>query len=160
MRIESICDCCSTFFQSHSALYRYIKSRYNALGKITIAEMGSNLSFVKPVFCSTAKLSASGLGLTFRDWSYTTTLITFDLAILPSIGNSHTFVYLNIGCGVSLVDNIWLAKKHLSQKINTMLVPLKVRGIGASRHKLEVFAPTAFYVPGFDWGGSKIYAYI
>lgn len=101
-----MCDCYSTFFQSHFALYRYIKSRCNALGKITIAEMGSNPSFIKPVFCSAAKLSVSGSGLTFKDWGYITTLITFDPAILPSIGNSHTLICLNTGCGVSLVDNI------------------------------------------------------
>lgn len=50
MGIESICDCCSTFFQSCSAFYRYIKLGCNALEKITIAEMNSNPPFIKPIF--------------------------------------------------------------------------------------------------------------
>lgn len=59
-----------------------------------------------------------------------------------------------------MVDKAWLTKKHLSQKISTMPVLLKVRGIGVSRHKSEEFAFTALYMPGLDQKGSEIYACI
>ena len=39
-----------------------------------------------------------------------------------------------------------------------MPVPLKVRGIGASRHKSEEFALTALYMPGLDREGLEVYA--
>lgn len=39
-----------------------------------------------------------------------------------------------------------------------MLVPLKVRGIGASRHKLEKFVLTALYIPGLDQRSTEVYA--
>lgn len=88
------------------------------------------------------------------------TSIIFDSAILPGIGNPDTLVYLDTGYRVSLVDKTWLAKKHLFQKIRTILVPLKVRGIGASRHELKKFALTALYMPGLDKRGSKVYSCI
>ena len=114
VRIESICDCCSTSFQSYSTLYRHIKSGYNTLEKIAVAEAGSDLLSSRLVLCSAAKLSASGSGFTFRDWSYAITSITFDPIILPTISDPNTLVCLNIDCGVSLVDKNWLVKKHFS----------------------------------------------
>lgn len=110
---KSICDCCLTSFQSCFALYRHIKSGCNALKRITVAETGLDLSSPRPVLYFTAKLSVLGSDLAFKGWSYTTTLITFDLAILPTISNPDTLVYLNTDCGVNLVDITWLAKKHL-----------------------------------------------
>ena len=97
-------DRCSTSFQSCSALYRHIKSGCNALGRSAVAKASSEPPSPRPVFCSAAKLSAPGSGLTFRAWSYATTSITFDPAILPAISNPDTLVCLDTGCGVSLVD--------------------------------------------------------
>lgn len=152
-----MCDHCFISFQSRSALHRHIKSSCNALVRGAMEEMGSDPSSSRPVLCSAAKLSAPGSGLVFRDWSYVTTSITFDPAILPAISDFDTSVYLDIGCEVSLVNKAWLAKKHPSQKINTMPVPLKVKGIGASRYKLREFALTTFYMLGLDKGGSEVY---
>ena len=39
-----------------------------------------------------------------------------------------------------------------------MPLPLKVRGIGASRHKSEKFALTALYMPGLNKEGLEVYA--
>ena len=155
-----MCDRCLASFQSRSALHRHIKSRCNALEKITVAETGSDPTSPRPVLCSAAKLSAPGSGLAFRGWSHATTSITFDPALLPAISDPDTSVCLDTGCGVSLVDKTWLAKKHPSQKISTMPVPLKVRGIGASRHESNEFALTALYIPGLDREGSEVYACI
>lgn len=41
-----------------------------------------------------------------------------------------------------------------------MLVPLKIKDIDASKHGLDEFIFTAFYIPSFDWESSKVYAYI
>ena len=158
--IESMYDHCSASFQSRSALHRHIKSGWNALKKIVVAETGSDLPFPRPILCSAAKLSAPGSGLAFRDWSYTTTLITFDPALLPAVSNPDTSVCLDTGCGVSLVDKTWLAKKHPFQKISTMPVPLKVKGIGTSRYESNKFAFTTLYILGLDQEGSEVYAYI
>lgn len=102
--MESMCDCCSTSFQSRSALHRYIKSGCNALGRKTVVETGTDPPSSRPVHCFTAKLSASGSCLAFRGWSYATTLIIFDPAVLSAISNPDTTVYLDTGCRVSLVD--------------------------------------------------------
>ena len=39
-------------------------------------------------------------------------------------------------------------------------MPLKVKGIGTSRHKSEEFALTVFNIPGLDREGSEVYACI
>lgn len=63
---------------------------------------------------------------------YATTAVTFDSVIEPATDDSDTSVCLDTGCGVTLMDKEWLAKKLFSQKINAMPVSLKVRGIDAS----------------------------
>ena len=155
-----MCDRYSASFQSCSALYRHIKSGCNALERIAVVKTGSDPPFSRPILCSAAKLSAPSSGLAFRGWSYATSLITFDPALLPAVSDPDTSVCLDTGCGVSLVDKTWLAKKHSSQKISTMPVPLKVRGIGTSRHESNEFALTALYIPGLDREGSEVYACI
>lgn len=102
--IKSICDHCSTFFQSCSALYRHIKSGCNALGRSSLAETSLEPLSPRLIFCSAAKLSASGSSLAFTGYSYATILITFDFAILPAIINLNTLVCLDTGCKVNLVD--------------------------------------------------------
>ena len=58
------------------------------------------------------------------------------------------------------MDRDWLTKKLPSQKISTMPVPLKVRGIGASKHESGHFALTTLYIPGTDEKGREVYASI
>lgn len=58
IRIESICDYCSAFLQSHFALYRQIKSGYNILERVIVAEIDLNPLFAKLILYFTAKLSA------------------------------------------------------------------------------------------------------
>lgn len=155
-----MCDCYSTSFQSHFTFHRYIKSGCNIFGRVFVVETGLDPPFSRPVFHFVAKLSAPGFGLAFRGWSYTTTPITFNPAILPAIGDPNTLECLDTGCGVSLVDKTWLAKKYPSQKISTIPIPLKVRGIGVSSYELEKFALTALYMPGLDQGGLEVYTCI
>lgn len=59
-------NCCLNFFQSCSALYKQIKSRYNAFQKIAEAKTALDSLFIRLVFCFTAKLSASGPSFAFR----------------------------------------------------------------------------------------------
>ena len=158
VEMKSMYDRCFTSFQSHSALHWHIKSGCNAFVRRAVEETSSDPPSSRPILRFAAKLSASGSGLAFRGWSYATTSITIDPAILPAISNPDTLVCLDTGSGVSLVNKAWLAKKYPSQKINTMPVPLKVRGIGASRHESGEFALTAFYTPGLDREGSEVYA--
>ena len=105
-------------------------------------------------------MSAPGSGLAFRVWNYVTTSITFDPAALPSPTDPDGSVCLDTGCGVTLVDRDWLTKKLPSQKISMIPVPLKVRGIGASKHESGHFALTMLYIPGTNEKGREVYASI
>ena len=123
-------------------------------------ETGSSSSSTRPILKSTAKLSTSGSGLVFKNWSYVTTTITFDLTTLLSLTYPNGSIYLDTGCGVTLIDRNWLAKKLSSQKISAMLVFLKVRGVGASKHESEDFAFTTIYISSIDKKGREVYASI
>ncbi len=156
--IESICDRCTSAFPSRSALHKHIRN--GCIPVEAVAETGPSPSSARPILKSTAKLSAPGSGLAFSGWNYVTTSITFDPAALPSPADPDGSVCLDTGCGVTLVDRDWLTKKLPSQKISTMPVPLKVRGIGASKHESGHFALTTLYIPGTDEKGREVYASI
>lgn len=51
-------------------------------------------------------------------------------------------------------------KKLFFQKINVMPVPLKVRGIGVSKHESRDFAFTTIYIPSIDKKSHKVYVSI
>ena len=157
--IESICDRCTAAFLSRSALHKHIRTGCVMLRKV-ILETDSGLSSAKPILKSIAKLPTPGSGLAFKSWSYVTTFITFDPTALLSLTDPDSSVCLDTGCGVTLVDKAWLARKLLSQKISAMPVPLKVRDIGTLKHKSEDFALTTIYIPGIDEKGREVYASI
>lgn len=129
VEIESIYDQCTTTFPSQFTLYKHIKIRYIPLWE-AITETSTSFSSTRPILKSFAKLSAPGLGFTFRNQSYASTSITFDLTILPFLTDLDGLVYFDIRCRITLVNRVQLAKKLSSQKISTMPVPQKVRGIG------------------------------
>lgn len=79
---------------------------------------------------------------------------------MPFLTNLNNSVCLDIGYRVTLVDRDWLAKKLSSQKIITMPVLLKVKGISAFKHELEKFILTMVYILGFDGNGYKVYVSI
>lgn len=105
-------------------------------------------------------MSALSLGLVFKSWNYVTTSITFDPAALLSLTDPDGLVWLDIGYGIILVDRNWLAKKLPSWKISTMPVFLKVKGIGALKHKSTDSAPITIYILGIKKKSHEVYAAI
>lgn len=122
--------------------------------------MGPSSSSARPILKSTVRLSALWSGLAFKDQNYVTISITFKPAALPSPTDPDNSVCLNTSCGITLVDRDWLTKKLLSQRISTMPVPLKIRGIGASKHESGQFVLTMLYIPGTDEIGREVYTSI
>lgn len=62
------------------------------------------------------------------------------------------------GCGVTFVDKDWLLKRLLSQKTMTMSISLKVRRIGASKHKFVDFIVLLLYLLGRNSTRQLVYA--
>lgn len=79
---------------------------------------------------------------------------------MPFFTNPNDLVCLDIGCGVTLVDRVWLVKKLSSQKISVILVLLKIRDIGALKYESRNFALTIIYISGIIKKDRKIYASI
>lgn len=65
VRIESVCDQCTTVFHFQSALQKHIKNKYTPLQE-AIAETSPSPSFARPILKFTARLFAPGSGLAFR----------------------------------------------------------------------------------------------
>ena len=61
---------------------------------------------------------------------------------------------------MTLVDKDWLLRQLLYQKIKKMSTPLKVRGIGTSKHESAQFAEVALFLPGESNKGQRVYASI
>ena len=157
--IKSICDQCTAAFSFQSTLDKHIRTGCIPLQE-SIAEIGSDFSSARPNLKCIAKLSVPGSGLPLRDWSYVTTSITLDLTASPSLIDTNSAVCLDTGCGVTLVDRTWLARKLSSQKISAMLVLLKIRDIDASKQKAGNFALTTIYLPSIDKKSREVYVSI
>lgn len=158
--IEYTYNCCTTFFHSCFVLQNHIKARCNALKRTTLAETDSGPSSTWLIFCLKTRLFVPGSSFAFREWSYVTTSIIFDLVILLAVGNFNSLVCLDTESGVTLVDKIWLAKKPFSQKISIMPMSLKVKGITTFKHKSDEFTLAVLYILSLDWGGSEVYVCI
>lgn len=116
VKIMSICDCFITFFYFYSTWQKQIKAGCNVLKRTALVKIDSRLSFTRSILQSIIKLSASGSDLAFKQYNNAIVLITFDLSILPAIGNLNSFVYLDIGYEIILVYKTYLVKKISSQK--------------------------------------------
>ena len=87
-----------------------------------------------------------------------TTALTLAPEHLSQGSDPDTTACLDTGCGVTLVDKHWLLKRLPNQKINTMSSPLKVRGMGASKHESSEFAALSLYFSGKNNVGDLVYA--
>lgn len=65
--------------------------------------------------------------------------------------------YFDTECRVTLVDKNWLLRHLSRQKISTISIPLKVRGIRASRHKSEKFVVLFLYFLRKNGAGKLVY---
>ncbi len=111
-----------------------------------------------PIIPSKAVHQLFGSGLAFRGWTYATATVTLAPDHLPPDFNPESIACLDTGCGITLVDKSWLAKNLPTQKISTISTPLKVRGIGAFKHKSGEFAALSLYFPGKNNAGQLVYA--
>ena len=74
-----------------------------------------------------------------------------------TLESDPTDVYLDTGCGVSLVDRTWLLAQLPEVQILKMVLPLSVRGIGSDRYKTSDFIINQIYLPGIK-DGNKVLA--
>lgn len=71
--------------------------------------------------------------------------------------NLDSLAWLEIGCGVTFVDQNWLLKHLPYKKISTMSISLKVRGINASKPKSAEFVALLLYFPGKNNARQLVY---
>lgn len=98
----------------------------------------------------------SGFG--FKGWTYAIAAVTLALEHLPQSFDPNSMACLNTSCGIILVDRNWLLKRLSGQKINTMSISLKVRGIGTFKHEFSEFAALFLYFSSRNNVGNLVYA--
>ena len=152
--IKTSCTRCYATFPSRSKLHSHLK---NGCLETSSPFFPAQAPSPIPVIASKAVHRFFGSGLAFRGWTYAITLITLTLEYLPPDSDPDSTACLDTGCGVTLVDKTWLSKHLPMQKVNTILTPLKVRGIGASKHKSGEFAALSLYFPGRNNAGQQVY---
>ena len=60
----------------------------------------------------------------------------------------RTYIYLDTGCGISLIDRVYLRTQLPDILISKIASPLRVRGIGSNRHLTDKFVFIPVYIPG------------
>lgn len=155
VKIEAVCSKCRLSFPSKSKLLTHIKS---GCVKETLPSASPQPSSSIPVIVSKAVHTSLGSGFSFRGWTYVTAAITLAPEQLSQGSDFDSTACLDTGCRVTLVDKHWLLKRLPDQKISTMSTPLKVKGIGASKHKSSKFAALFLYFPGKNAVEDLVYA--
>ena len=67
-------------------------------------------------------------------------------------------VCLDTGCGVTLIDRVWLTKLLSNAILAKMASPLRVQGVGFLQHETSEYLVTPCYFPGIDKHGNKVLA--
>lgn len=122
--------------------------------------MGLNIFFAKSILKSTAKLSILSSSFTFKGQNYAITAIILNFAALPSLVDLDSLVCLDARCVFTLVDRVQLNKKLFLQKISSMPIPLKIKGIGVSKYILGEFSLTIINISDINKKGQQTYTFI
>lgn len=145
---------CRSSFPSKSKLYKHLKAGcVEEASPLSSAQPSSSI----PIVMSKAIHQSLGSGLGFRGWTYATASITLTLEHLPPSSDPDFTACLDTGCGVTFVDRDWLLKRLPHQKISTISILLKVRGIGASKHESAEFPALSLYFPGKNDAEQLVY---
>lgn len=157
--VESVCHRYKSTFSSKSPIHKHFKS--NCVGQ----DQGNSTTplpapVLHHVIKSTASTKAVGSGYAFRDWNYATVIVCLTLGEIPLHTDVTSLCCLDTGCSVILVDLAWLFKKAPTEKILKIATPLKVRGIGASRHESDEFVSMSLYFSGVNSANRPAYAHV
>lgn len=157
--VESVCHRCKSTFPSKSLMHKHLKS--NCIGQ----DQGNSATpapapVIHCIIKSTATTKAVRSGYAFRVWNYVTAIVCLTLGEILLHTDVTSLYCLNMGCGVILVDRAWLFEKAPTEKILKIAIPLKVRGIGATRHESDEFVSLSLYFSGIDSANRLAYAHV
>lgn len=165
--IETFCRNCDETFPSKSKLHKHLRKgctnedssacKSVLPAKELLANLGESESHstavgIPRVVESTASTSEQGSGFGFRSWNYAMAKVR-----LTKTGTDDN-VCLDTGCGVTLIDRLWLANLLPNARISKMASPLRVRGVGSSQHETSEYLVTPCYFPGIDKHGNEVLA--
>lgn len=160
------CNICDTKFPSRNKLHHHIKSLHKKsknsrsnlalhssnpftkdLAKIQSIHEGSNNEEILPIstlqlVASNAPKSAFPPGYGFRGRRYAQVQV-----ILHSPANNPTWVCLDSGCTMTLIDKNFLIKECPTINLAKMPSAMTVRGIGAQFHDASKFALLDLFFP-------------
>lgn len=130
--VELVCYRCKSTFPFKSLLHKHLK--LNCVGQNQINTKTPTLApVIQHVIKSTNGPKAVGSGYALKVWNYTTTIVCLTLGKILLYTDVISLCYLDTGCGVTLVDRVWLFDKALTKKILKMATLLKFKSIRTSR---------------------------
>ncbi|RKF55936.1 hypothetical protein OnM2_085014 [Erysiphe neolycopersici] len=148
-----LCSICNKSFSSRNRLQNRIRTLHEKSKKPTLVEtdpLSIVVSTVKnsispPGFAfrvSQTKEDFNGLIFAFRESRYAQILI-----MLHSPGNDKTWVCLDSGCPMSLIDKNFLLQQYPTAKLLTMSTPMTVRRIGNHTYDASQFLQVDIFLP-------------
>ena len=142
--MEATCTNCTEHFPSKTKLHKHLRTgcRANKVNTGSVNSLPVNLAEAQ-VIESTASQEGVGSGSAYRAWNFAEAQVMF----LPEATGAAT-IYIDTGYGITLCDKQWLAKVLPEAPIQTIEVPLKVRGVGTSLQETSEYTVVPFYLPG------------
>lgn len=143
--------------------------------KTTTLKLSDNQSSI-PIIKSTVSRADLGSGFAFRNWNYIIVAVNFrnkdftksqshkNLMIVPNskyvvnskLAKSPYNGCMDLGCGATLIDKQWLSDQLPDAKPLCMALPLKIQGIGSSKHKTYKYVVKLLYFSATDDNGKQI----
>lgn len=132
------------------------------------------IAFQVKVVESTAPKTHLNSEMSFRVWNFASTHVSLHENVFKNFNQnvlSNSFFdeagffiqytgCIDTKCGPTLMDKDWLKQQIFNAKIHKMFTPLKVRGIGSSKHKSNKCVTEFFYFPAFNKANENILACI
>lgn len=156
--IEISCEEYKIPYFSKSQLHKHLQDGCTVLVYSSLPDPSATTP-TSPISIVTLKsvISALNSSLAFQGWTYATAAIILIPQILPLDSNTNATAYFDTSCGVTFADKAWLLQQLSNQKIKEISILLKVREIGASKHKSIQFVELFFFFPGENNKGQKVY---
>ena len=134
---------CGDGFRFNNLLHKYIRARVYKkkliIPQVIPVFIANAFITLLSIFSSFVPTTDLGIGFGFRNYHFLTFIIKFTESVTPEP------VYMDTGCSISLIDRQFFKERCPLIKINIIILPISVRGIGSNYHStneymlLEIF---------------------
>jgi hypothetical protein len=149
MQQVTMCSICKRSFSSRNALFRHLEEKNHFTDAFTPQKDHSitphNDHSIRVVPPNSFLVSYTGDSIAFRGYNYS------QIAFRTSLDGDDHLVVADSDCNMSSIDRGFLRTFYPRQPVRS-IVPISIRGIGATTNRTSEVATLTFYLPGLKPG--------